>query len=376
MPRRYPAEFRRKVLDLVAAGRPVAQVAGDLQISAQVIYTWRRQQLVDSGQLPGMTSTDHAELVAARKRIAELEAELAVHRRTAELLGHVVLPKTVRGDRRDGRRAAAGPAGHPRAGRLGVGVPRVARPGTVRAGGPTRVADRADPSHPPRFAGRLRVPAGACRAHPGPAYRRRSQRGGDADAPRWDQKGLPGSRRARPRHQTPTAVTWSTGSSPARSRTSGITEHPTREGKVYCAVVLDAYSRRVVGWSIDSTQTAALVTSALDMAIRNRTAELGVVIHSDHGAQYTSWAFTDRARTSGLLPSMGSIGDCYDDAMIESFWGRVQTELLNRQRWRTRLELANALFEYLEIFHNRRRRHSGWACSPRPNTSSASTQGP
>lgn len=75
-------------------------------------------------------------------------------------------------------------------------------------------------------------------------------------------------------------------------------------------------------------------------------------------AQFTSWAFTDRARASGLLPSMGSIGDCYDNAMIESFWGRVQVELLNRQRRRTRIELANALFEYLEIFHNRRRRHS------------------
>ena len=75
-------------------------------------------------------------------------------------------------------------------------------------------------------------------------------------------------------------------------------------------------------------------------------------------AQFTSWAFTDRARASGLVPSMGSIGDCCDNAVIESFWGRAQTELLNRQRWRTRIELANALFEYLEIFHNRRRRHS------------------
>jgi putative transposase len=102
----------------------------------------------------------------------------------------------------------------------------------------------------------------------------------------------------------------------------------------------------------------ALVTSALDMAIRNRAAQPGGVIHSDHGVQFSSWAFTDRARASGLLPSMGSSGDCYDNAMIESFWGRVQTELLNRQRWRTRLELTNALFEYLEIFHNRRRRHS------------------
>jgi transposase-like protein len=93
VPRRYPAEFRRKVLDLVRAGRPVAQVAYDLQISAQVIYTWRRQQLIDSGQIPGMTSSDHAELVAARKRIAELENELAIHRRAAEFLDDVVPPK-------------------------------------------------------------------------------------------------------------------------------------------------------------------------------------------------------------------------------------------------------------------------------------------
>jgi putative transposase len=75
-------------------------------------------------------------------------------------------------------------------------------------------------------------------------------------------------------------------------------------------------------------------------------------------AQYTSWAFTRRAIDSGLVPSMGSIGDCYDNGMMESFWARMQVELLNRRRWRTRLELANAIFEYLEIFHNRQRRHS------------------
>jgi putative transposase len=175
-------------------------------------------------------------------------------------------------------------------------------------------------------------------------------------------KGLPGSRRPRPKHQTPTSDDLVhrqfTRPAPDQLWVTDITEHPTREGKVYCAVVLDACTRRVAGWSIDSSQTAALVTSALDMAIRNRSARPGVVIHSDHGAQFTSWAFTDRARASGLVPSMGSIGDCYDNAVIESFWGRVQTELLNRQRWRTRIELANALFEYLEIFHNRRRRHS------------------
>ncbi len=139
-----------------------------------------------------------------------------------------------------------------------------------------------------------------------------------------------------------------------------ITEHPTREGKLYCCVVLDAFSRRVVGWSIDSAQTSTLVTNALGMAIENRRPEpgSGLIIHSDQGAQFTSWAFTRRAQESGLLPSMGSIGDCFDNAVIESFWGRMQTELLNRKRWKTRVELANAMFDYLEIFHNRQRRHS------------------
>lgn len=138
-----------------------------------------------------------------------------------------------------------------------------------------------------------------------------------------------------------------------------ITEHATREGKVYCAVVLDAFSRRVVGWSIDAQPTAALVTNALGMAIEQRSPRDGTtVIHSDQGTQFTSWAFTKRAVDSGLLPSMGSVGDCYDNAMVESFWSRMQVELLNRQRWKTRTELANAIFEYLEIFHNRQRRHS------------------
>ena len=124
------------------------------------------------------------------------------------------------------------------------------------------------------------------------------------------------------------------------------------------AVVLDSFSRRVVGWSIDATPTAALVTNALGMAIQTRTPAGGTVIHSDQGVQFASWAFTQRAKDSGLVPSMGSVGDCYDNAMIEAFWSRMQVELLDRHRWKTRVELANAIFDYLEIFHNRQRRHS------------------
>ncbi len=89
----YPPEFRRKVLDLVAAGRPVVDVARGLGISAQSIYTWRRQDRIDKGTEPGLTSAEKAELTAAKRRITELEAELAVHRRASELLGKVVPPK-------------------------------------------------------------------------------------------------------------------------------------------------------------------------------------------------------------------------------------------------------------------------------------------
>ncbi len=137
-----------------------------------------------------------------------------------------------------------------------------------------------------------------------------------------------------------------------------LTEHPTREGKLYCPVVLDAWSRRVIGWSIDSSPNTALVTNALGMAIDQRRPTDSTVIHSDQGTQFTSWAFTRRAVDSGLLPSMGSVGDCFDNAVMEAFWSRMQVELLDRKRWSTRVELANAMFEYIEIFHNRKRRHS------------------
>jgi putative transposase len=110
-----------------------------------------------------------------------------------------------------------------------------------------------------------------------------------------------------------------------------ITEHPTGEGKLYCAAVLDAYSRRIVGWSIDDNMRTALVTDALGMAItRRHPADGSTIMHSDHGSQFTSWAFGQRLLAAGLLGSMGSIGDCYDNSMMESFWGTMQLERSTR----------------------------------------------
>jgi putative transposase len=137
-----------------------------------------------------------------------------------------------------------------------------------------------------------------------------------------------------------------------------ITEHPTREGKLYCCVVLDAFSRLVVGWSIEPTQTTLLVLNALGMATQRREHRDGLVIHSDRGVQFTSWAFSQRVRDAGIAPSIGAVGSCFDNAMMEAFWARMQVELLNRRRWLTRVELATAIHDYIERFHNTRRRHS------------------
>ena len=113
-----------------------------------------------------------------------------------------------------------------------------------------------------------------------------------------------------------------------------ITEHPTKTGKVYLAAVLDAFSRRVVGWSIADHIRAELVADALQMATWRRRPEPGqTVAHSDHGSQCTSWLFGKRLRDSGLLGSMGSIGDCFDNSVAESFFGTLQLELLDEQRW-------------------------------------------
>lgn len=139
---------------------------------------------------------------------------------------------------------------------------------------------------------------------------------------------------------------------------SDITEHPTREGKVFCCAVMDTCSRRIVGWSIDSVQDSRLVVNALDMAISQRNIRKGGIVHADHGVQFTSWAFTEKVRNAGLMPSFGSVGDAFDNAMMESFWSSMQNELLNRKRWTTRIELSNAMFDYIEVFYNRRRRHS------------------
>ena len=132
----------------------------------------------------------------------------------------------------------------------------------------------------------------------------------------------------------------------------------TREGFLYLAVILDVFSRRVVGWAMEAHLRAELVVSALEMAVWNRQPGEGVIHHSDHGAQYTSLLFGQRCQSVGIRCSMGSVGDCYDNAMAESFFATLECELLATQPFPTQLAARSALFEYLEVFYNRLRRHS------------------
>jgi putative transposase len=145
---------------------------------------------------------------------------------------------------------------------------------------------------------------------------------------------------------------------PDRLYVADITQHRTGEGWFYLAVVLDCFSRRVVGWAMADHIRAELVVDALQMAIWNRRPEPGAIHHSDHGSTYTSWAFGHRLRKAGLLGSMGSIGDCFDNSVAESFFATLQTELLDRSSWPTRESLAQAVFAFIEGFYNPRRRHS------------------
>lgn len=136
-----------------------------------------------------------------------------------------------------------------------------------------------------------------------------------------------------------------------------ITYVPTAAGFLYLAVVLDACSRRIVGWAMGTRLVTQLVLDALEMALARRRPK-GVIHHSDQGSQYTSIEFGLRCRAEGVRPSMGSVGDAYDNAMCESFFATLECELLDRQRFKSPAEARTAVFAFIEGFYNRRRRHS------------------
>jgi putative transposase len=137
-----------------------------------------------------------------------------------------------------------------------------------------------------------------------------------------------------------------------------ITYVRTWEGWLYLSFVLDTYSRRVVGWSMANHLKTELALDAVNMAIYNRRPAPGLIHHSDRGSQYTSVEFGSRLKEAGLLPSMGSVADAYDNSMAESFVSTLKRELIHRHSWQNRQTVRTAIFEYIEGFYNTRRRHS------------------
>jgi len=144
---------------------------------------------------------------------------------------------------------------------------------------------------------------------------------------------------------------------PNRLWVADATYIPTWSGFLYLAIVLDVFSRKVVGWAMENHLRTELMLAAIDMAITMRR-PAQVIHHSDHGCQYTSYAFGKRCREAGVMPSMGTVGDAYDNAMAESFFATLEREVLNRRRFKTQAEAKMAIFDWLEGRYNPHRRHS------------------
>ncbi len=145
---------------------------------------------------------------------------------------------------------------------------------------------------------------------------------------------------------------------PNRCWVADITYLRSWEGWLYLVAVQDLYSRRIVGWAMADHLRTELVTDALEMALANRRPERGLIWHSDQGSQFVSLAFGQKARAAGIAQSMGSKGDCFDNAVAESFFATLKKELINRRSWPTKAELRTEVFDYIEVFYNRERRHS------------------
>jgi putative transposase len=145
---------------------------------------------------------------------------------------------------------------------------------------------------------------------------------------------------------------------PDQRWTADSTYVPTWDGFLYLAVILDVYSRRIVGWAMADHLRTGLVLAALEMALWHRRPGPGVIHHADHGCQYTAVAFGTRCQEAHIVPSMGTVGDCYDNAITESFFATMACALLDRQTFPTHAQARTAIFDYIEGFYNPQRRHS------------------
>lgn len=365
MPRMYPASVRRQIIVRLRSGESVAAVAVDTGICQATLFRWKRQALIDSGVIDGIPSVEADELAATHRRIAALEAELALTRDACELFNDeaVVPPKR--------RRAIA----------EGLIARGYSARSSCRITGLARSLlqyHRRRPV-PDREIRRLIVADTITEIHQrsrGTYGRRRIRAALLADYEMnvnhklvnsiMSEHGLCGL--PRPGRGIPNLIKVKTpedlvnrrftATRPNELWCTDITEHPARDGKVYCCAILDCFSRMIVARTFSTTPDTALVNNAVNMATASRIDRAATILHADHGTQFTSWSFGENMRRWGLLASFGTVGDCYDNAAMESFWARLQVELLNTRKWATTYELAAAMADYIDNFYNIERRHS------------------
>ncbi|WP_345182607.1 IS3 family transposase, partial [Nocardioides caricicola] len=364
MPAPHPPEFRRRAIDLARQpGASVAQVAKDLGISESGLRRWMSQDDIDAGRKEGLSSDERAELVRLRRELRVKEMEIEILKRASGLL-------------RPGERAPK--IGFRLVQELAAdGVPvavtcrvlQVSRSGFYEwsTRGPSardiddaRLLDTIITIHADsrqtygvrRVHAELRLGLGIRVGRQRVERLMRLHRVQGVHRRRWR-----GSPRRDPAVFEDLVQRRFVADAPDRLWVTDITQHRTGDGWVYAAAVIDVHTRRCVGWSIADHLRTELVVDALDMA-RWRRNPAGTVVHSDRGTQYTSWLFGQRLREAGLMGSMGKVACAYDNSMMESFFGSLQIELLDRRHWATRAELANAIFEWIEGWYNPRRRHS------------------
>ncbi|MEW6546782.1 MAG: IS3 family transposase [Bacillota bacterium] len=363
----YPPEFREQAIRLVKeAGKTMTEVARRLGVSVESLRHWIRQQEIDEGKREGLTTDEKKELERLRREVRVLREEREILRKAAAFFRQgggkdaVAVFRFLHAQRPTHRVATM------------CRVLRVSRSDYYAwRGRPPSRRERSDLELRERIIqihrasrgtyGAPRVMAELRLVHGIRCSRKRVARlMRDAGITGVHRRN--GQARARPRAEGsvyPDLVKRSfTATAPDQLWVADLTQHGTDEGWLYLATVMDVFSRRVVGWAMGDRPAVDLVLDALNMAIRNRRPAGGLIHHSDHGVQYTSLAFTRRLREAGITGSMGTVGDALDNAVAESFFASLQTELLDRRHWPTRAALSLALFEYIEVFYNRHRRHS------------------
>ncbi|MEV7266997.1 IS3 family transposase [Micromonospora aurantiaca] len=361
MPKPYPREFRDDVVRVARDREPgvtVEQIAKDFGVHPMTLFKWLRQADVDAGAVPGTTGTESAELREARKRIRLLEQENEVLRRAAAYLSQAHLPKRL----------------YPLVSELAAdGVPvavtcrvlKIARQPYYRWRA-RRVTDadlaaayRADAlfdAHrdDPEFG--YRFLADEARAAGQPMVERTAWRicSGMGWWSAFDKK----KRRGKvgpPVHDDLVRRDF-TANGPNRLWLADITEHRTGEGKLYLCAIKDVWSNRIVGYSIDSRMKSRLAVNALHNAVARRGDVAGCVLHTDRGSQFRSRKFVRALNQHHMIGSMGRVGAAGDNAAMESFFGLLQNNVLDRRTWTTRQQLRTAIVTWIERTYHRRRR--------------------